>query len=154
MTIYYPFVGERAVFPEPVSPRSEAAFQSSCFDRRTRFGNVDASLEPYTGSRMALAFGGGTDSSAVLAMFPEAFVVHEADVRTGRVVPFFTHRVVRETGPDRGGVVLSNQRFVSRPEGWHSWPCAFATSLLMATDHDFGIILMGSGLAMEFGASP
>ena len=146
LTIYYPFVGERAVFPAPVSPRLEAAFRSSAFDRRIRFDNVDASLEPYIGSRMALAFGGGTDSSAVLSMFPEAFVVHEAHVRAGRVVPSFTHRVVREMGSDRARVVLSNQRYVSRPGGWHSWPCAFATTLLMATDHDFGIILMGSGL--------
>ena len=146
LTIYYPFVGERAVFPAPVSPRLEAAFQSSSFDRRIRFDNVDASLEPYIGSRMALAFGGGTDSSAVLSMFPEAFVVHEAHVRAGRVLPSFTHRVVREMGSDRARVVPSNQRYVSRPDGWHSWPCAFATTLLMATDHDFGIILMGSGL--------
>lgn len=146
LTIFYPFVGERAVFPAPVSPRLEAAFQSSAFDRRIRFDNVDASLEPYIGSRMALAFGGGTDSSAVLSMFPEAFVVHEAHVRAGRVVPSFTHRVVREMGSDRARVVQSNQRYVSRPEGWHSWPCAFATTLLMAADHDFGMILMGSGL--------
>lgn len=146
LTIYYPFIGERAVFPAPVSPRLEAAFQNSCFDRQIRFDNVDAGLEPYTGSRMALAFGGGTDSGAVLAMFPEAFVVHEAYVRAGGVVPSFTHRVVREMGSDRARVVLSNQRHVSRPEGWHSWPCAFAATLLMATDHDFGMILMGSGL--------
>ena len=115
LIIYYPFVGERAVFPAPVSPRLEEAFQSSVFDRRIRFDNVDASLEPYIGSRMALAFGGGTDSSAVLSMFPEAFVVHEAHVRAGRVVPSFTHRVVREMGSDRARVVPSNQRYVSRP---------------------------------------
>ena len=146
LTIYYPFVGERAVFPAPVSPRLEEAFQSSGFDRQIRFDNVDASLKPYIGSRMALAFGGGTDSSAVLSMFPEAFVVQEAHVRGERVVPSFTHRVVHEMGSDRARVVPSNQRHVSKPAGWHSWPCAFATTLLMATDHDFGIILMGSGL--------
>ena len=146
LIIYYPFVGERALFPAPVSPRLYEAFQSSTFDRRIRFDNVDESLEPYIGSRMALAFGGGTDSSAVLSMFPEAFVVHEAHVRAGSLVPSFTHRVVRETGSDHARVVRPNQRFVSRPEGWHSWPCAFATSLLMATDHDFGMVLTGSGL--------
>ena len=146
LTIYYPFVGERAVFPAPVSPRLEEAFQSGCFDQRIRFDNVDADVEPYTGSRTALAFGGGTDSSAVLSMFPEAFVVHEAHVRDGRLVPSFTHRVVRTMGSERARVVVSNQRYVSEPEGWHSWPCAFATTLLMATDHDFGLILMGSGL--------
>jgi len=110
LTIYYPFVGERAEFPAPVSPRLEAAFQSSAFDRRISFDNVDASLAPYIGSRVALAFGGGTDSSAVLSIFPEAFVVHEAHVRAGRVVPSFTHRVVREMGSYRARVVPSNQR--------------------------------------------
>ena len=99
LTIHHPFVGERAVFPSPVSPHLEEAFQSSCFDRRIRFDNVDASLEPYSGSSLALALGDGTDSSVVLSMFPEAFVVHEAHVRAGSVVPSFTHPVVREMEP-------------------------------------------------------
>ena len=146
LTIFYPFVGERVVFPMPVSPRLEEAFRNSNFKRQFRFDNVDSSVEMYSGSKMALSFGGGIDSSSLRTMFPEAYVVHEAHYRRGRLVPSNTHRVVHEMGLDRGRVVTSNQRYVSKPEGWHGWTCAFATTLLLATDHDFGIILMGSTL--------
>ena len=96
---------------------------------------------------MALSFGGGIDSTAVMVMFPEAFVVHEVHTRNGRVVPSFSHDVVRSLGPEHGMLVTTNQRYVSHPGGWHGWTCAFATSLLLATDHDFGIVLMGSTIS-------
>ena len=54
---------------------------------------------------------------------------------------------VRSLGPERGALVTTNQRYVSRPGGWHGWTCAFATSLLLATDLDFGIVLMGSTIS-------
>ena len=146
LIIFYPFVGERVVFPVPVSPRLEEAFRNRNFKRQFRFDNVDSSIDMYSGSNMALAFGGGIDSSAVRTMFPEAYVVHEAHWRDGRLVPSDTHQVVRDMGLDRGRLVATNQRYVSRPGGWHGWTCSLATTLLMATDHDFGIILMGSTL--------
>ena len=146
LTIFYPFVGERVVFPAPVSPRLEEAFRNTNFARQFRFDNVDPSVEVYSGSKMALSFGGGIDSSAVRVLFPEAYVVHEAHWRDGHVVPSDTHGVVHDMGVSRGRVVKTNQRYVSVPGGWHGWPCAFATTLLMATDHDFGIILMGATL--------
>lgn len=146
LIIFYPFVGERVVFPTPVSPRLEEAFRNPNFKRQFSFDNVDSSIEQYSGSNMALAFGGGIDSSAVRTMFPEAYVVHEAHWREGRLVPSGTHRVVHDMGLDRGRVVATNQRYVSRPGGWHGWTCSLATTLLMATDRDFGIILMGTAL--------
>ena len=144
LTIFYPFVGERVVFPMAVSPRLEEAFRNPHFGSQFRFDNVDSNVEMYSGSRMALSFGGGIDSSAVRTMFPEAYVVHEAHWREGRLVPSNTHRVVHDMGLDRGRVVTTNQRYVSKPGGWHGWTCALATTLLMATDHDFGIILSGA----------
>lgn len=146
LIIFYPFVGERVVFPVPVSPRLEEAFRNRNFKRQFSFDNVDPSIEEYSGSSMALAFGGGIDSSAVRAMFPEAYVVHEAHWREGRLVPSDTHPVVRDMGVDHGRLVTTNQRYVSKPGGWHGWTCSLATTLLMATDRDFGIILMGSTL--------
>ena len=95
---------------------------------------------------MALSFGGGIDSTAVRKMFPEAFIVHEAHIREGQILPSLAHQIVRDLGPKRGRLVTTNQRYVSQPGGWHGWTCAFATSLLLATDYDFGIILMGSNL--------
>lgn len=146
LIIFYPFIGQRVIFPSPVSPRLEKAFRRGPFKRQFRFDNVDRGIRKYEGSRMVLSFGGGIDSSAVRKMFPEAFVVHEAHIRNGQVVPSDAHDVVRDLGPDRGRVVTTNQRYVSHPGGWHGWTCAFATSLLMATDYRFGIILMGSNL--------
>lgn len=146
LIIFYPFVGERVVFPVPVSPRLEEAFRNPNFKRQLSFDNVDSGIEAYSGSRMALAFGGGIDSSAVRTMFPEAYVVHEAHWRDGRLVPAGTHGVVHSMGLDRGRVVATNQRYVSKPGGWHGWTCSLATALLLATDHDFGIILMGTPL--------
>ena len=146
LIIFYPFVGERVVFPAPVSPRLEEAFRNRNFKRQFRFDNVDPGIDRYSGSNMALAFGGGIDSSAVRAMFPEAYVVHEAHSRAGKLVPSGTHRVVRDMGLARGRLVTTNQRYVSKPGGWHGWACSLGTTLLMATDRDFGIILMGSTL--------
>lgn len=146
LIIFYPFIGERVVLPVPVSPRLEEAFQNPNFRNRFRFDNVDPGIEMYSGSKKALAFGGGIDSSAVRTLFPEAYVVHEAHWREGKLVPSDAHRVVHDMGLDRGRVVTSNQRYVSRPGGWHGWTCSLATSLLMATDHDFGVILTGSTL--------
>ena len=145
MIVFYPFVGERILFPVPVSARLKRAFSGPNF-KPIRFDNIDPGLGPYSGSRMALAFGGGTDSSAVRMLFPDAYVVHEAHLRTGRLVRSEPHRVVRRMGADRGMAVTTNQRYVSEPGGWHGWPCALATALLMATDHDFGIILAGGTL--------
>ena len=147
MTIFYPFIGEEVTFPEPVSPRLEQAFKLAPFTSRLRFTNVDDSIEPYSGTRMVLSFGGGTDSSAVRVMFPEAFVVHEAHIKDDRLVPSDTHDVVRKLGSASGRVVTTNQRYVSSPGGWHGWTCSVATSLLMATDQDFGMILTGTTLS-------
>ena len=147
LIIFYPFIGQRVRLPIPVSPRLETAFQKPNFKRRFRFENIDPNLERFSGSRMALSFGGGIDSSAIRVMFPEAFVVHEAHLRKGAVVPSYTHEIVQDLGSENGRVVTTNQRYISHPGGWHGWTCAFATSLLLATDYDFGIILMGSTLA-------
>ncbi len=110
------------------------------------FRNVEYGIPKYTGEKMVLSFGGGIDSSTVRIMFPEAFVVHEAHIRNEVKLPCHTHDVVEALGPEKGRVVVTNQRYVSQPGGWHSWPCSTVTSLLMATDMNFGIILVGSTL--------
>lgn len=150
LTVFYPFIGDRALFPMPVSPRLEQAFQNRNFQRRFRFDNVDTGIEAYSGTRMALSFGRGIDSSAVHTMFPDAYVVHEGGTRRphqGRTAaPSHAHRIVHDLGPERGRVVTSNQQYVSKPEGWHGWTCVAAATLLMATDNDFGMILTGGTL--------
>ena len=148
---FFPFIGDEAEFPKPVSNRLQEAFQNKCFTdkKQIKFRNIDVELKPFSGTKMALSFGGGIDSSAVREMFPEAFVVHEAHIRDGTLVPSYSHELVTNLG-DGGRLVKSNIRYLSHPGGWHSWPCSTSTSLLMATDMDFGIILTGSILGSCF----
>lgn len=144
LVIFYPFIGQRVLFPTPVSPRLEYAFRNQHFARQFRFDNVDHSIKRYRGTRMGLSFGGGIDSTAVRILFPEAFIIHEAHIKQNRLVPSYSSSVVHELGPQQGRVVVTNQRYVSPPGGWHGWPCALATTLLMATDLDLGIALTGT----------
>ena len=100
LTIFYPFIGDRVVFPMQVSPKLETAFRNPCFKNQFRFDNVNDAVEPYSGSRMALSFGGGIDSSSIHKMFPEAFVVHEAHLKNEELLPSGVYRVVAPTGLD------------------------------------------------------
>ncbi|MCY4175192.1 MAG: DUF6395 domain-containing protein [Acidimicrobiaceae bacterium] len=146
LIIFYPFIGRRVTFPTAVSPRLAQAFEPENFETRLEFTNVDDSIDEYSGSRMALSFGGGIDSTAVRKMFPEAFIVHEEHLVQDRLVLSRSADMVRRMGAEKGRVVTTNQRYVSVPGGWHGWTCAAATSLLLATDFDLGIILTGSNL--------
>ena len=152
LTNFYPFMGGGVTFPEAVSPRLVRAFERGQFlnKKKLEFRNVDKGLEKFSGSRIALAFGGGIDSSAVREMFPEAFVVHEAHIRDGEVLESFSHEVVKSMGFNRGNLVTTNARYVSLPGGWHSWPCSMNTALLMATDFDFGLILCGTVMGSNY----
>ena len=145
------FEPNEAEFPKPVSNRLLEAFQNKCFTdkKKFRFRNVDENLSMYQGSQVGLSFGGGIDSSSVRKMFPEAYVVHEAHVRDGKLVPSYSHSVVNHLG-EIGRLVQTNMRYLSKPGGWHSWPCSTSTSMLLATDMDFGIILTGSILGACF----
>jgi len=151
LVTFFPFIGVEAEFPKPVSPRLVEAFQNKCFTdkKQFKFRNVDEKLPVFSGSKIALSFGGGIDSSSVRKMFPEAYVIHEAHVRDGDLVPSHCHNVVKNLGK-KGHLVQTNIRYLSKPGGWHSWPCSTSTSLLLATDFDFGIILTGSILGSCF----
>ena len=144
LIIFYPFIGKRVEFPEPVSPRLVEAFKNACFDRQFEFVNVDNNIPKYRGEKPVLSFGGGIDSSAVRSIFPEVFIVHEAHIRNGDLLPSHSHEVVHALGPEKGRVVVSNQRYISTPGGWHGWPCSTAGALLLATDYNFGLIMTGS----------
>ena len=169
LLIFYPFIGHKVEFPYPVSPRLEKAFRNQNFKRQFEFVNVDDNISIYQGSRMALSLGGGIDSSSVRVMFPEAFIVHEAHLRDKKVkkpkktfwnkyfgfpripdqpvkelVPSDTNSIVEALDVGKGRLITSNQRYVSEPGGWHTWPCSTITSLLLATDMNLGIIFTGT----------
>ena len=152
LVTFYPFIGHEVEFPKPVSSRLFDAFQNKCFtkEKNITFRNISDDVTLYEGGKVALSFGGGIDSSAVREMFPEAFVIHEAHIRNGALIPSHSHRIVQDLGPSKGRLVKSNIRYLSRPGGWHSWPCAMSTSLIMATDLQVGLILTGSILGSSF----
>ena len=148
MINFYPFIGDKVTFPIPVSNRLKQAFSIPWFksDKEISFMNVDEELPRYSGKNMVLSFGGGIDSTAVHTMFPEAYIIHESHLKDGVLIESAIHEHVDSLGIDKGRVVVTNQRYMSKPGGWHSWPCSTATSLLLATDMDFGIILIGAPL--------
>lgn len=152
LVTFFPFVGSEVEFPQSVSPRLYDAFQNKCFLKKKdiSFRNVSDDVELYHGDRVALSFGGGIDSSAVREMFSEAFVIHEAHIRNGELIPSHSHRIVEDLQPNRGRLVKTNIRYLSQPGGWHSWPCSISTSLIMATDLNLGLILTGSILGSCF----
>lgn len=152
MIVFFPFIKSEVEFPKPVSERLVQAFSLPIFKSRKElnFRNVSSDVEPYSGDRIALSFGGGIDSSGVRAMFPEAFLVHEVSLLNGQVRPDHTHEVVTRLGPDKGKLVTTNCRYMTQEGGWHTWPCSTSTSLLLATDMGFGIILIGSVLGSTF----
>ena len=71
MMITHPFVGKALTFPKPVSKRF-SDFHHSKSSRYT-IGPIDETLEPWSpseNSRPGLAFSGGVDSTAALALMP------------------------------------------------------------------------------------
>jgi len=154
MVNFYPFIGTTVTFPKPVSSRLKHAFSTPWFkkDKAIFFTNIDDKIPKYSGEKISLSFGGGIDSTAVSIMFPEAYIVHESHLKGGDLITSDIHNYVESLSDENGRVVVTNQRYMSKPGGWHSWPCSTATSLLLATDMQFGIILIGApiGATMLF----
>ena len=69
--------------------------------------------------------------------------MHESHIRDYRKIEQKTDDIVRSFGEGQGMVVTSNQRYVSVPGGWHSWPASAVSALLMATDRT-GLLLTGT----------
>ena len=77
-------------------------------------------------------------------MFPEGLCIHESHIRDHAVVRQKTDDIVRCFEDGKGVVITSNQRYVSIPGGWHSWPASSVGALLMATDKKTGLLLSGT----------
>ncbi|CAI8237676.1 MAG: Uncharacterised protein [Methanobacteriota archaeon] len=70
--ISHPFIGKRIVFPKAVS--KEFSSKANSIITRYVVENIDEELQPWTpsiDSRPVLAFSGGADSTAALALMPE-----------------------------------------------------------------------------------
>ena len=146
MINFFPFIGDSVTFPKPVSRRLVDAFSTQPFvsKKKINFTNVSDDIEKYSGKNLSIVFGGGVDSTAVRLMFPEALCVHESHIRNYQKVSQASDEIVRSFDDGKGVVVNSNQRYVSIPGGWHSWPASAVSALLMATDKGTGLLLTGT----------
>ena len=154
LAIFYPFIGEEVTFPLPVSTRLANSINRQIFSKTKplKINNIDEKLVIYKGTEEAvMAFGGGVDSSAVRALFPEAFIVHEASIREGEEVLDLTNGVVEKIQKKgKGRLVKTNSRFISEPGGWHIWIGSIVTALFEAAKRNAGYIYSGTILGSAF----
>ena len=87
---FYPFIGSRMEFENPVSERVEKALSIPVFKHKKviKIVNVDPDIKEYKGSKIAIAFGGGIDSTTVCNLFPESIIVHEAHTKNGEIIEY------------------------------------------------------------------
>lgn len=154
LAIFYPFIGRKVTLPSPVSTRLPEALSRQIFTKtkQIEITNVDPTIPAYKGNGSAvLAYGGGMDSTAVRALFPEAYVVHEASVREGGLVEDHTNAVVQALEvKQQGKLVKTNSRYLSRPGGWHIWIGSMVTALLEANKRNASYIYAGTILGSAF----
>lgn len=154
LAIFYPFIGSDVTFPKAITPKLAESINREIFlkHKKLNIRNVDANLETYTGEQgEVLAFGGGMDSSAIRALFPEAFVVHEASVKNGILIPDDANVLTASLElKGRGSLVETNSRFISEPGGWHVWIGSIVTSLLEAGKRRAKCIYAGTILGSAF----
>lgn len=154
LAIFYPFIGNKVTFPFPVTNRIVDSINRTIFtkEKKLEITNIDPALDGYEGKYgQVLAFGGGMDSSAIRALFPEAFVVHEASVKNGQLVTDPANDVtasLQEMG--RGSLVKTNSRYISDPGGWHVWIGSIVTALLEAGKRRAKHIYAGTILGSAF----
>lgn len=154
LAIFYPFIGKRVTLPLPVSTILPEALSRPIFTKTKtiEISNIDANLSAYKGNGSSvLAYGGGMDSSAVRALFPEAFVVHEGSIKDGAEVLDLTNDIVTTLEKqERGRLVKTNSRYISDPGGWHIWIGSLVTALLEASEKNASYIYAGTILGSAF----
>lgn len=154
LAIFYPFIGSKVTFPQPVTAKLAESINRPIFLKHKQLDirNIDVNLSGYCGEfGEVLAFGGGMDSSAIRALFPEAYVVHEASVRNGELVKDEANKVTLELEKrGRGSLVETNSRYISAPGGWHVWIGSIVTSLLEAGVRRAKYIYAGTILGSAF----
>ena len=154
LAIFYPFIGKRVTLPLPVSPRLPEALSKPIFTKTKNIEivNIDPNLPAYQGNGSSvLAYGGGMDSSAIRALFPESFVVHEASIKDGVEVLDRTNDLVSQLEKEgSGSLVKTNSRYISSPGGWHIWIGSMVTALLEANARGASYIQAGTILGSAF----
>jgi hypothetical protein len=154
LAIFYPFIGKRVTLPMPVSTRLPEALARPIFSKskEIEITNLDSNLPAYKGNGSSiLAFGGGTDSTAIRALFPDTYIVHEASIKDGAEVLDHTNSMVSLLEREgNGSLVKTNSRYISAPGGWHIWIGSMVTALLEANERNASYINAGTILGSAF----
>ena len=154
LAIFYPFIGSKVTFPEAITQALADSINRPIFlkHKKLEIQNINANLKRYEGEHgEVLAFGGGIDSTAINILFPDAFVVHEASVKNGILVPDNANTTTLEFETKGNGILIeTNSRYISNPGGWHVWIGSMVTSLLEAGKRRSKYIYAGTILGSAF----
>ena len=167
ITCFYPYLDQYVTFPQPVSQKIEEAFGENgvlklheVIDGRyqqtkgIKVTNIDDSITPYKGSKLAISFGGGMDSSALYKLIPEAIVIHEqTKLNNGEIQlekTLETIDLINEEGGQAFSFANNNRRGISEPSGWPGWAACTCNALLLSTDFNIGYIMTGSVIGASF----
>lgn len=166
MVCFYPYCKGEVTFPMSVSENFSNAFgeeglkQKELIDGKyTKTNlilvkNVDINIRPYKGSNISVSYGGGIDSTALYALFPEAIYIHEQSMLpNGRISKDNSINNIDYINKNGGKAISfynTNRNNISRPSGWSTWTACAANSLLLATEYNIGYIFTGTVLGSLF----
>ncbi|MED5350299.1 MAG: DUF6395 domain-containing protein [Candidatus Thermoplasmatota archaeon] len=162
--IFFPWVGNTIEFPEPVSKNLVKAINENCFSRfkgEIKVLNIDEDLQIYAPelanplpSNVAISFGGGVDSTALSAIFPESPLVHEVSVeefsdisKRGTVILM---KKLNQKYSTAIFPIQTNARNISEPSGVTSWLAPIIPALMVSVDKGFTGVFLGTNLGTLF----
>ena len=163
--IFFPWIGQKVEFPRPVSSEVLEAINHPTFNRFK--GDIEVlnleeigtqpvqQVESVTPEDVVISFGGGVDSSALHALFPEATLVHEinvdkeeATVEHYRIIAAMKRHNARTKTPVHW--IQTNARYLSKPAGVTNWLCPLIPALLVACDRGKKVVFTGSNIGTMF----
>ncbi len=156
--VCHPFIGKRIEFPKPISKKF---FEATNVISRYVVENIDEDLEPWAplaDSRPALAFSGGADSTAALALMPENTV----PVFLDRPLPLFRISKYDKNAPHVACEKLSelgydvykikaDLEYVRKPVGFPVDVANAAPAIILANHMQFDAIAFGTIMESAFG---
>jgi len=156
--VCHPFIGKRIVFPKAVSKKF---FEANSIITRYVVENVDETLEPWVpsvDSRPALAYSGGADSTAALALMPAT----TGAVFLDRPLPGIKRTLYDKDAPhvacehlmEIGYDVVkieTDLEYVRKPVGFPVDVANAAPAILLANHMEFDAIAFGTIMESAFG---
>jgi hypothetical protein len=165
--LFFPWIGHTVEFPKPVSKKIEIAINHSTYhrfkgnikviniaDTQTNNTEIKNELKDVRCEELAISFGGGVDSSALHALFPEATLIHEVNVENrtsiGHRAVVRSMKIHNEERKTPVEFIQTNARHVSKPKGVTNWLAPLIPALMVACDRNLKCLLIGSNTGTMF----